>query len=198
MYHIYNDSTINDLDGSAYYICSGVQVIVEASAGSIYYMEDNSEIIILSQSGDVVNAKANCVIIDSTSQNIIVNKEASSTFLKPFMTSLGIVFTCEPMLFDYSLIGGTSPCNIINDISHLQNENLTLYPNPTNGNFTVDLGERYSSISTTITDLTGKAIWSSKFYERKVLNLNIEAPAGVYLLSIEFGEKRSVIRLIKE
>ena len=62
IYHVFNDSTIYDQDGSIYYICSGVHLTVEWSGGSVYYMEENSQLTILDSGGDAVYAKGNCVI----------------------------------------------------------------------------------------------------------------------------------------
>ena len=39
------------------------------------------------------------------------------------MPSLGIVFTCNPLVYDYSLVGGSSPCiqtTGVNDLVRLQ------------------------------------------------------------------------------
>ncbi len=38
-----------------------------------------------------------------------------------------------------------------------------VYPNPTNGNFSIDLGERYLTTSIIITDLLGKTIQTNEF-----------------------------------
>jgi hypothetical protein len=75
---------------------------------------------------------------------------------------------------------------------------LLLYPNPTNGNFSIDLGESYQTTTIIITDLVGKVIQTQIYNESQLLNLNIEEPAGIYLLMIESGDKKAIIRLIKE
>ena len=74
----------------------------------------------------------------------------------------------------------------------------SVYPNPTNGNFLIDLGESYPTTSIIITDLLGKTIQTNEFTNNQILNLKIEKPAGIYLLMIESGGKKAVIRLIKE
>jgi hypothetical protein len=75
---------------------------------------------------------------------------------------------------------------------------LTVYPNPTSGNFSIDLGETYNATTITITDLNGKLIQSKTYSESQLLNLKLEEPAGVYLLIIETRDKKAVIRLVKE
>jgi hypothetical protein len=198
VYHVSSDSTIDDQDGSIYYLCSGVHLTVDGSAGCTYYLEDSCQITIKAHNGDVVNAKGYCTIIDSTSQSIVVNKEVTSTFSKPFMPSLGIVFTCSPMVYDYSLVGGSSPCANSTSINDYDLDFVSLYPNPTNQYFSIDLGENHQSLKVTITDISGRLVQSENYANLHLLNFRLDEPAGVYLLMIESGEKKVVIRLIKE
>ena len=90
-----------------------------------------------------------------------------------------------------------SPLTGINNFQTQLTEGF-VYPNPTNGNFSIDLGERYLTTSIIITDLLGETIQTNEFTNNQVLNLKIEEPAGIYLLMIESGDKKAVIRLIKE
>jgi len=78
------------------------------------------------------------------------------------------------------------------------NSNVKIFPNPTNGYFSIDLGETYNAVTITITDLNGKVIQSNTYNESQLLNLKLEEPAGVYLLMIESENKETLIRLIKE
>jgi len=76
-------------------------------------------------------------------------------------------------------------------------ENFSLYPNPTNGQFTIDLGDTYSSVTISVTDLTGRIVLD-RTYTGQVLNLNLDEPAGMYFVAIASDERRAVVRLIKE
>lgn len=76
-------------------------------------------------------------------------------------------------------------------------QNFQLYPNPIENNFSVDLGENYENINLTITDITGKIIQSKKYNNIQLLNLSLEEPSGVYILSIESENKKAVMRLVK-
>jgi uncharacterized surface protein with fasciclin (FAS1) repeats len=75
---------------------------------------------------------------------------------------------------------------------------LKIYPNPTNGDFTIDLGENHQNTKISITDLKGRLVQSIAYVESQLLSLKLEDPAGVYLLVIETGDKKKVIRLIKQ
>lgn len=95
----------------------------------------------------------------------------------------------------------TTNCVSIITVGIIENDfenELLLYPNPTYGDFSIDLGKNYQAITITITDLGGKVILSKTFNDSQLLNLKLEEPAGIYLLNIESVNNNAVIRLIKE
>ena len=75
---------------------------------------------------------------------------------------------------------------------------LALYPNPTSGNISLDLGFICESAILTLTDINGKLICSNTYNNRQLLDMRLKEPAGVYLLIVESEEKKAVIRLVKE
>lgn len=92
----------------------------------------------------------------------------------------------------------TSACSTVSGIGIIENDfgtGLLLYPNPTNGNFSVDLGNMYQNVNIRLMDLNGKLIELNSYNEGQIFNLKIEESAGVYLLQID---KKAVIRLVKE
>ncbi len=95
----------------------------------------------------------------------------------------------------------TSACYAITSVGIIDNSfgnQLLIYPNPTDGNFWIDLGRNYQTIRITMTDLNGKLIHSKTYNESQLLNLKLTESDGVYLLIIESGDKKAVIRLVKE
>ena len=75
---------------------------------------------------------------------------------------------------------------------------LVVYPNPTSGNFSIDLGDVYESSQVIITDISRKKIESITKSQTKVLNLSIKEPDGIYLISIHAGTKTAVIKMVKQ
>ena len=95
----------------------------------------------------------------------------------------------------------TSSCYNVTSVGLIQNnfENeLIVYPNPTNGKFSIDLGAHYNSVTVTITDLLGRTIQSKTYKNSQLLDFTLKEPAGVYLLMIESIDTKKAIRLIKE
>jgi hypothetical protein len=108
---------------------------------------------------------------------------------------------------DYAVIvtsntcSDTSVCTTVTGVGVVENnfgDGLLIYPNPTDEDFSIDLGDNYLFVSTTITDLNGKIIQSNTYDESQLLELKLEEPAGVYLLIIKSGNKKAIIRIVKE
>ncbi|MDB4286155.1 GEVED domain-containing protein [bacterium] len=108
---------------------------------------------------------------------------------------------------DYAVIinnngcSDTSACYTVVSVGIVENDfgtGFLVYPNPTDGNFSIALGAKYPSITITLTDIKGKFIQSNIYKDSQLLNLNIEEAAGVYLLMIESEDKKAVIRLVRE
>lgn len=76
---------------------------------------------------------------------------------------------------------------------------LTLYPNPTNGKFTVDLKKQYSEISVSIYAITGKLISKTINTNASTLNLEIEEMPGFYIIEIHTQEgNAAAFKVVKE
>lgn len=95
----------------------------------------------------------------------------------------------------------TSACITVSQVGIVENSfgaALAVSPNPTTGDFSVDLGASYAHVTATMTDLNGKEIFTEESNHSQFLNLNLDGPAGVYLLMIESEGKKAVIRIIKK
>ena len=73
-----------------------------------------------------------------------------------------------------------------------------IYPNPTDGDFYIDLQANYQSLSVMVKDLNGRLIQSDTYSDAQLLNLNLEGSTGVYFVIIESLGKKAVIRILKE
>nr|WP_299205017.1 T9SS type A sorting domain-containing protein [uncultured Brumimicrobium sp.] len=77
-------------------------------------------------------------------------------------------------------------------------ENISIYPNPTNGDFSIDLGETIQSLTIYITDITGKEVYSNGYKSTQKVNLNLNDSPGVYFVTIEADGVQSKYKLIKK
>jgi hypothetical protein len=95
----------------------------------------------------------------------------------------------------------TSACSTVSGIGIIENDfgtSLVLFPNPTDGNFTVDLGANYQNVNIRLLDLSGKLIESNNHELGQAFDMTINEPAGVYLVHIEAENRNAIIRLVKE
>jgi len=94
----------------------------------------------------------------------------------------------------------TSDCYDIISAGILENtfdNDIAVYPNPTDGIFIIDLGETLPEFIVSITDVSGKILRQSVYKNTKMLELNLDVQPGIYLLTINSGNKKATIRLIK-
>jgi hypothetical protein len=96
---------------------------------------------------------------------------------------------------------GHNPC-YGSTLSIKDNKDLEIdfvaYPNPTNGKFSIDLGDNHNSVSATIIDLVGKKIHRETYQNKQYLNFILNEPKGIYFVILEMENKKSVVKIIKE
>lgn len=94
----------------------------------------------------------------------------------------------------------TSACVAIVTLGIIENSfgsNLIVYPNPTNGNFTIDLGNTFAKTEIQITDLLGKVIESKSVNGVQTLDLFIQEAPGTYIVTVRADDKKAIIRILK-
>jgi len=94
----------------------------------------------------------------------------------------------------------TSACETINttSIQELENDKVIIYPNPTNGNFSIDFGNNKTLKEYFITTVEGKIINQGNTYSNKVsLNLK-KASKGLYFIKVYTLNSNKTYKLIKQ
>lgn len=91
----------------------------------------------------------------------------------------------------------SSPCSV--GIEENSLANFSLYPNPTTENITIDLGKLRQDIKVTLTNSLGQVILTQKYSATSFINIDIEAPKGIYFLQIETSKRvTKTIKVLKE
>jgi hypothetical protein len=140
------------------------------------------------------NSNATYQWIDCNNGNSEINGEIGQSFTATTNGNYAVVLT-ESGCVD------TTACVTITTVGIIENSfgnKLIVYPNPTNGNFSVDLGAIYENTQVLITDISGKLIESVNKSQTQVLNLSINEADGIYFVSIHAENKNAVIRLVKQ
>ena len=70
-----------------------------------------------------------------------------------------------------------------------------VFPNPTNGNFTIKLSNNISEINTSITNILGQVVASERFTNTDTLELDLQGSPGIYFVALRSAE--DVVKIIK-
>lgn len=170
--HITSDTTIVSNDGSNFYICAGVTMVIDYSAGSNYELEDGVTLTINDHDGDNIAAKGNCTIVDNSTAGVAVTMEATSTFSKPNMPLGAALFTCANMVFDYTQVGGVSPCSFVGLETNQIDKDFTVYPNPINGSGELNFGIEANEVQ--LYDMTGRMVADYQNINSSSIEINLE------------------------
>jgi hypothetical protein len=80
--------------------------------------------------------------------------------------------------------------------------NFVLYPNPNKGNFTVQFNSSSSNeIAISVHDMRGRTILNNKYSNAGLFSQNVQldqVQSGVYLVTVQDGDKKVVKRIIIE
>ncbi len=85
-------------------------------------------------------------------------------------------------------IGGVTVDNILAVYNNDLKAAVEVFPNPTNGNFTIDLGKEYSNITVEIVTILGQVISSEKFAFAEKIEQQVNTSAGMYFLNVSTAE----------
>ena len=81
-------------------------------------------------------------------------------------------------------------------------ENFTLYPNPNNGNFTIQFNSNSGNeIKINVHDIRGREIYSKSYTNDGLFNENLQlsnAQAGIYLVTVQDGSRKEVKKIVIE
>lgn len=94
----------------------------------------------------------------------------------------------------------TTECvkNYVHLSENLLNETIKLYPNPTKGYFTIELGELRSKVDVEITNSMGQVISNESFNDLKNVEMKLKGERGVYFVRITIDGAQTTIPLIKQ
>ena len=88
--------------------------------------------------------------------------------------------------------------NVVGIIENNFGPGLTVYPNPTDGHITIDLGHPYSNLIVEVRDITSKQVATFNFSTAVQTTFEIEGAKGLYLICITAAEgKMARLKVMK-
>ncbi len=102
--------------------------------------------------------------------------------------------------FDVICAGNSVTLKVSNIVLGTEENNLSslaLYPNPSNGQFTLDFGREFTDVSVHIYNMLGQVITSEKFTKAKEIVQQINSSAGIYFVKVSTEGVSKTLKLIK-
>jgi uncharacterized repeat protein (TIGR03803 family) len=104
------------------------------------------------------------------------------------------------VIVKYGWCADTSVCVSIDMTSILPNtseQNISIFPNPTYGRFTIDLGRMYEEATITITELDGRVVLRKTAESAQKIELIMDSAPGIYLVNINTENSNRIYRIVK-
>lgn len=96
---------------------------------------------------------------------------------------------------------GTSACETVTVLGVNSNEfenQISVFPNPTNGRTTINLNNYFESISVRVVTLAGQTIATEKFNNSDNISVAIDGASGIYFMEISTNTgEQAILKLIK-
>jgi len=187
-------------DGTIY-TTSGIKTAVIPNAAACdstitINLTINNVDVSVTQNGTTLSANETTAIyqwLDCNNGNSVINGETNQSFTATHNGSYAVEITQNNCV-------DTSACNVVSNVGILENtfnHEITVYPNPTDGIVKIDLGSVIHEFTVKIKDVNGRSVSQSTFKNTKEFELNLNVQPGIYLLTINSGNRIAAIRLIK-
>ncbi|MDW7694279.1 SBBP repeat-containing protein [Flammeovirgaceae bacterium SG7u.111] len=124
-----------------------------------------------------------------------ISGETSKVFTPEFIGSYAVVVT-ENGCVDTSLC---VPVAVVGIVENSISDELTIYPNPTDGDVSISLGTRLQDIDVVVLDMEGRIVLTEKFVNTDIIDFSLSGSSGVYIIKLADQKgKSAVIRVIKQ
>ena len=88
-----------------------------------------------------------------------------------------------------------------NTLSVIENDfssSLKAYPNPTDGDLSIDFNKHFQQIDISVYNILGQQVYTQKFYNSESIELQFNLPKGMYLVEVKTDANvTSVLKIIK-
>jgi len=91
-------------------------------------------------------------------------------------------------------LGSTSVGVLENSLEYT----LSVYPNPTKGAMSIDLGSSYDDVTLIIRNQLGQDVLKKSYNGVNLLKINIPGEAGMYFIEVCCGDKKAILKVVKE
>jgi hypothetical protein len=126
---------------------------------------------------------SNAPIAGATGQIYTAAKNGSYA-VRAVVDGCAVISSCYPVT-----ISG------IDEENYFENK-LKLFPNPAQGEFFVDLRDRYSNVKIEVTDLNGRVLYVNTAQNEQLIPIHFTGAAGLYFVSVIADEQKGFLKLV--
>ena len=92
-----------------------------------------------------------------------------------------------------------SSCSVTTEVgSNYSPSLITVYPNPSRGQFYIDFGKSLNDVSITLWSIDGKQFSQQTFDKLKNLDFELDYSPGLYFMHVEYNNGHFILKLIKD
>lgn len=132
--------------------------------------------------------------IDCDNGSSPINGETNSSYLATVSGNYAVVVTQNNCT-------DTSACEAVTNVSVTENSfqnSISVFPNPTNGQLTLNLGNSYDDVTVTVRNAIGQELLHRMYPAAQAVDLNIDGERGMYLIEVTAGDRKAVFKVVKE
>ena len=138
--------------------------------------------------------QSNCIRVDDAANIYSVGLFGLTTDFDP---SVGIYNLTTSGLDDAFVLklnaNSTTPTSVEEIIS---NSNILLFPNPTNGKFTIQSTDDFENANISVINQIGQVLLSKNYSKSNRIELELNLPPAVYFIEIVEAGKKTVLKLV--
>ena len=141
-----------------------------------------------------IESEATYQWIDYGNEKTPIEGETFQNFTATIGGNYAVIVTQNGCIDTSDVISVILTGQIISTFKH----DITLYPNPNDGSFSIDLGRVYPKVEITITELDGRIIRKEYIINDRSKYLQFSESPGLYLVTIASENERAVYKLTKK
>jgi len=174
----------------------GVYNLVSNPSWDIFILNLNSQgnFVWAESFGSIFTDYPRSITLD-VDENILLSGEFQGTVDFDFGPN---TFNLIANSYDYFLLK-LKPSPLTTEItqSNLEQE-ISLYPNPSNGIVTIDLGNIYSNTSLEIRNIYGQLVSTKNVSNTNLIHIELNEAPGIYFITLNSDNKNAVLKVVKK
>jgi len=161
----------------------------------VHFTLDAPDIGIISDSSTLTAVDSNCTYQWVSCPGFVIIPGATNQSFTPTTSGQYACILTHNGCVDNTLCYNAYPAGILENTF---GSNISVYPNPTQGDIVVDFDETIDVMNIAVRELSGKLISEQTYYNTKHLELNIDAEPGIYFMTIQSPQGNALLKIARE